>query len=137
MFIEFNYVRKYCGKNILEKFRSSYLIKHSASEFIVQYRWTRKIFWTGYNKDLEESDLYVTLKQNRTSYLGEIIANAWKKEIDSCAKRKNGSTPRLLKILLRYFGLPYLFIGIAEAVMELISRYPLISTKKSRKTDEL
>nr|XP_012224795.1 PREDICTED: probable multidrug resistance-associated protein lethal(2)03659 [Linepithema humile]XP_012224797.1 PREDICTED: probable multidrug resistance-associated protein lethal(2)03659 [Linepithema humile]XP_012224798.1 PREDICTED: probable multidrug resistance-associated protein lethal(2)03659 [Linepithema humile]XP_012224799.1 PREDICTED: probable multidrug resistance-associated protein lethal(2)03659 [Linepithema humile]XP_012224800.1 PREDICTED: probable multidrug resistance-associated prot len=89
---------------------------------LVTYWWTRKIFWTGYNKDLEESDLYVTLKQDRTSYLGEIIGNAWKKEVDSCAKKKNGSTPQLLRVLLRCFGIPFLLIGIGEAVMELFSR---------------
>ncbi|XP_067215777.1 probable multidrug resistance-associated protein lethal(2)03659 isoform X1 [Linepithema humile] len=89
---------------------------------LITFWWTRKIFWTGYNKDLEESDLYVTLKQDRTSYLGEIISNAWKKEVDSCAKKKNDSTPQLLRVLLRCFGIPFLLIGIAQAVMELFSR---------------
>ncbi|XP_011696221.1 PREDICTED: probable multidrug resistance-associated protein lethal(2)03659 [Wasmannia auropunctata] len=86
------------------------------------YRWTRKIFRTGYKKDLEETDLYATLTQDRTEYLGEVIGKAWEKEVESCAKKKNGSKPQLLRVLLRCFGKPLLLIGIAEAVMELFSR---------------
>lgn len=87
------------------------------------YRWTRKIFRTGYKRDLEETDLYATLTQDRTSNLGEIIGKAWEREVESCAKKKNGSKPQLLKVLLRCFGKPLLLIGIAEAIMELFSRY--------------
>lgn len=88
------------------------------------YRWTRKIFRTGYyKKDLEETDLYATLTQDRTSHLGEIIGKAWEKEVESCAKKKNGGKPQLLRVLLRCFGKPFLLIGVAFAVMELFSRY--------------
>lgn len=88
------------------------------------YRWTRKIFRTGYyKKDLEETDLYDTLTQDRTSHLSEMIAKAWEKEVESCAKKKNGSKPQLYKVLMRSFGKPFLLIGVAEAVMELFSRY--------------
>ncbi|KYM76972.1 hypothetical protein ALC53_12582 [Atta colombica] len=86
------------------------------------YRWTRKIFRAGYKKDLEETDLYATLTQDRTNNLGEIIDKAWEREVESCAKKKNDSKPQLLRVLLRCFGKPLLLIGIAEAVMELFSR---------------
>ncbi|KAL0112749.1 hypothetical protein PUN28_012191 [Cardiocondyla obscurior] len=89
---------------------------------ILTFWWTRKLFWTGYNKDLEETDLYATLKQDKTSYLGEIIIKAWEKEVESCGKKKNGRKPSLLKVLLRCFQKPFLLIGIAEAFMELFSR---------------
>lgn len=87
------------------------------------YRWTRKIFRTGYKKDLEETDLYATLTQDRMSYLGEIIIKAWEKEVESCNKKKNGCKPQLLRVLFRCFGKPFILIGIAFAVMELFSRY--------------
>ncbi|KYN37378.1 hypothetical protein ALC56_08282 [Trachymyrmex septentrionalis] len=89
---------------------------------ILTFWWTRKIFRTGYKKDLEETDLYATLTQDRTNNLGEIIAKAWEREVESCAKKKNGSKPQLLRVLLRSFGKPLLLIGIAEAIMELFSR---------------
>ncbi|KYN18976.1 hypothetical protein ALC57_08649 [Trachymyrmex cornetzi] len=85
-------------------------------------KWTQKIFRTGYKKDLEETDLYATLTQDKTNNLGEIIGKAWEREVESCAKKKNGSKPQLLRVLLRCFGKPLLLIGIAEAVMELFSR---------------
>ncbi|KYN01924.1 hypothetical protein ALC62_07226 [Cyphomyrmex costatus] len=89
---------------------------------LLTFWWTRKIFRTGYKKDLEESDLYATLTQDRTNNLGEIIGKAWEREVELCAKKKNGSKPQLLRVLLRCFGKPLLLIGIAEAVMELFSR---------------
>ncbi|RLU27650.1 hypothetical protein DMN91_001454 [Ooceraea biroi] len=88
---------------------------------LLTYWWTRHIFRTGYRKELEETDIYATLIQDRTSYLGESIRKTWEKEIKSCTKRNNRSKP-LLKVLLRCFGKPYLLIGIAEGFMELFSR---------------
>ncbi|EFN85517.1 Probable multidrug resistance-associated protein lethal(2)03659 [Harpegnathos saltator] len=96
---------------------------------LLTYWWTRKIFRVGYKKELEETDLYATLTQDRTSYLGEIIAKAWEAEVESCARRnessnkkKNSFKPQLIRVLVRCFGKPYLLIGIAEAIMELFSR---------------
>jgi len=78
---------------------------------------------TGYKKDLEETDLYDTLTQDKTSNLGEIIGKIWEEEVESCANKKNGSKPQLLRVLLRCFRKQILVIGIAEAIMELISKY--------------
>ncbi|XP_011696223.1 PREDICTED: probable multidrug resistance-associated protein lethal(2)03659 isoform X2 [Wasmannia auropunctata] len=89
---------------------------------LLTFWWTRKIFRTGYKKDLEETDLYATLTQDRTDYLGEVIGKAWEREVESCAKKKNGSKPQLLRVLLRCFGKPLLLIGFAQAFMELFSR---------------
>lgn len=72
---------------------------------------------------MEETDLYATLTQDKTSHLGKIIGEAWEKEVESCAKKKNGCKPQLLRVLLRCFGIPFLLIGLAEAVMELFSKY--------------
>lgn len=72
---------------------------------------------------MEETDLYATLTQDRTSYLGETIGKAWEREVELCDKKKNDSKPQLLRVLLRCFGKPLLLIGIAQAVMELFSRY--------------
>jgi len=71
---------------------------------------------------LEETDLYDTLTQDKTSNLGEIIGKVWEEEVESCARKKNGK-PQLLRVLLRCFGKQLLLIGIAEAIMELISKY--------------
>lgn len=87
------------------------------------YRWTRKIFWTGYKKDLEETDLYTTLTQDRATHLGEIIGKAWEREVESCTKKKNGCKPQLFRVLLRCFGKPFFLIGIPQAIMELFSKY--------------
>ncbi|XP_036139278.1 probable multidrug resistance-associated protein lethal(2)03659 isoform X2 [Monomorium pharaonis] len=89
---------------------------------ILTFWWTRQIFRTGYKKDLEETDLYVTLTQDKTSKLGELIGKAWEIEVDSCVKKKDGTKPQLLRVLLHIFGKSLLLIGIAQGVMELFSR---------------
>lgn len=91
------------------------------------YRWTRKIFQIGYKKDLEEVDLYAILTQDKTGHLDKIINKAWEKKLESCTKKENGSKPQLLRVLIRCFGKPFLLIGLAEAIMELFSRYMVIS----------
>lgn len=72
---------------------------------------------------MEETDLYATLTQDRTSNLGKFISKAWEREVELCAKKKNGGKPQLLRVLLRCFGKPLLLIGIAQAIMELFSKY--------------
>ncbi|XP_011871334.1 PREDICTED: probable multidrug resistance-associated protein lethal(2)03659 [Vollenhovia emeryi] len=89
---------------------------------LLTFWWTRDIFRTGYKRDLEETDLYATLSQDRTSRLGERIGKAWEREVELCGKKKNGRKPQLLRVLLRCFGKPLLLIGVAEAIMELFSR---------------
>ncbi|XP_011164281.1 probable multidrug resistance-associated protein lethal(2)03659 [Solenopsis invicta] len=89
---------------------------------LLTFWWTQKLFRIGYKKDLEETDLYATLTQDRTSELGEIISKEWEREVESCDMKKNGSKPQLLRVLLRIFAKPLLLIGVAEAVMELFSR---------------
>jgi len=92
---------------------------------MIIYRWTRSIFETGYRKELEETDIYATLIQDRTSYLTETMDKTWKREIESCTKKEDDSKLHyyhLLKALLRCFGKPLLLIGIAEGFMELFSR---------------
>ncbi|XP_071558724.1 probable multidrug resistance-associated protein lethal(2)03659 [Temnothorax nylanderi] len=115
---------------------------------LLTFWWTRRIFRTGYyKKDLEETDLYATLTQDRTNHLGQVIGKAWEKEVESCAKKKNGRKPQLLRVLLRCFGKTLLLIGIAEAIMELFSRMyqPLLlanllryfASEKKEWTDEV
>ncbi|XP_072760244.1 probable multidrug resistance-associated protein lethal(2)03659 isoform X3 [Anoplolepis gracilipes] len=89
---------------------------------LLTFWWTRKIFQTGYKKDLEETDLYATLTQDRTNHLGKVIGKAWEKEIELGAKKESGSKSQLLRTLLRCFRKPFLIIGLAEAIMELFSR---------------
>ncbi|XP_020287793.1 probable multidrug resistance-associated protein lethal(2)03659 [Pseudomyrmex gracilis] len=89
---------------------------------LLTYWWTHKIFSVGYKKDLEENDLYTTLTQDRTSYLGEFVSKAWEEEIESCVKKKNGAKPRLVRVLLRCFGKEIMLAGLAEAFMELFSK---------------
>ncbi|XP_012538805.1 probable multidrug resistance-associated protein lethal(2)03659 [Monomorium pharaonis] len=89
---------------------------------LLLFWWTQNIFRTGYKKDLEETDLYATLTQDKTSNLGTLIGKAWKAEEESCAKKKNGSKPLLLKVLLCMFIKPIIIIGVALAIMELFSR---------------
>lgn len=87
------------------------------------YRWIQKIFRLGYQKDLEETDLYATLTEDKTSNLDEIIEKAWEREVKSCAEKNDDSKPQLFRVLFRCFGKQFIIIGLAQAFMELFSRY--------------
>ena len=95
--------------------------------------WILRIFWVGYRRDLEVTDLYTPLKEHTSGILGVKIAKAWEKECEAYQHRleqvaKSGSQkkvkePSLLKILIECFGFQTLLYGIFMAVMDILLRY--------------
>ncbi|KAG8042341.1 hypothetical protein G9C98_004975 [Cotesia typhae] len=104
------------------------------------FSWVLKIFWKGYKRDLEVSDLHRPLKEHKSSILGDKLAAAWdsevrdynknvksKKEPDISlggvkAKHKKGKTPSLKRALIKVFGARIALYGVALAIMELVLR---------------
>ncbi|XP_021915794.1 multidrug resistance-associated protein 4-like isoform X2 [Zootermopsis nevadensis] len=52
------------------------------------FLWTRSIFSKGYKKDLEESDLYTILEEDRTDFLGGKLEATWNNELKISEKKK-------------------------------------------------
>ncbi|XP_014296337.1 probable multidrug resistance-associated protein lethal(2)03659 [Microplitis demolitor] len=104
------------------------------------FSWVLKIFWEGYKRDLEITDLHRPLKEHKSSILGDKLAAAWdtevqqyngnvksKKEPDRSfstakVKHKKGKTPSLQRALIKVFGARIALYGVALAIMELVLR---------------
>ncbi|KAL6254639.1 hypothetical protein P5V15_013946 [Pogonomyrmex californicus] len=94
--------------------------------------WILRIFWVGYRRDLEVTDLYTPLKEHTSGILGVKIAKAWEEECEAYRDRlgknaRSGSQkkvrgPSLLRVLVRCFGFTTLLYGLFMAVMEILLR---------------
>jgi len=106
-------------------------IKRVCFAFLLR-SWILRIFWVGYRRDLEVTDLFTPLKEHTSGILGVKIAKAWEEEceayqcrLEQVAKsgsQKNVKKPSLLRILIRCFGFKILLYGIFMAVMEILLR---------------
>lgn len=94
-------------------------------------RYTARLFWTGYRRDLNVNDLYEPLKEHSSHRLGERIAALWEEECqrvkrkNELCKRKNSKhnyDPSLLRVLLRLFGVKLMLYGICLVLTEILLR---------------
>lgn len=92
-------------------------------------RWIFKLFVTGYKKELEESDLYSPLREDKSSYLGQRIVKNWDIELKRWEKKKDGSKPSLFRVLYKCFGKIVMNTGIALFVLEFVIRYDCRNTR--------
>ncbi|XP_012058527.1 PREDICTED: LOW QUALITY PROTEIN: probable multidrug resistance-associated protein lethal(2)03659 [Atta cephalotes] len=99
---------------------------------ILTFSWILRIFWVGYRRDLEVTDLYTPLKEHTSGILGVKIAKAWEEECEAYQRRleqiaKSGSQkkvkePSLMRVLIKCFGFQTLLYGIFMAVMDILLR---------------
>ncbi|KAL0104934.1 hypothetical protein PUN28_016527 [Cardiocondyla obscurior] len=99
---------------------------------ILTFSWVLRIFWVGYRRDLEVTDLYTPLKEHTSGILGIKLSKAWDKECEAYQRRLEESTksgsqkkvkePSLMNVLIKCFGLKTLLYGIFMAVMEILLR---------------
>ncbi|KRT78583.1 ABC transporter ATP-binding protein, partial [Oryctes borbonicus] len=87
---------------------------------IITFLYTLPTFWNGFKRDLEEKDLYETLNEHKSSYLGDKIELAWRKE-EERAKRLQ-KPPSLRRVLIKVFGFEFMFYGIVLAFTEFAIR---------------
>ncbi|XP_074025677.1 probable multidrug resistance-associated protein lethal(2)03659 isoform X3 [Leptinotarsa decemlineata] len=80
--------------------------------------YTIPTFIQGFKRDLEEADLTETLTEHKSSILGNKMEMYWKAEEERAAKKKK--KPSLQRVLIKVFGLEFLFYGIVLALSELI-----------------
>lgn len=78
------------------------------------------LFWKGYKRDLEVTDLTDALKEHKSNRLGDKLQAAWKREEEK-AKNSNRK-PSLGRVLSRVFGLEFMFYGLVLAFAEFAVR---------------
>lgn len=79
------------------------------------YCWLNPIFKKGYKKELEVQDLYDVPDEDRSEKLGDRLEKEWRKELSQI---KPGEKPKLLKALLRCFGMRFIFAGLLAFIEE-------------------
>lgn len=73
-------------------------------------------FVKGFRKTLNEEDLFETLHDQKSNYLGDLLEEAWEKE-------KIKSEPSLWRALWKVFGLNFISLGLLATSVELIFKY--------------
>ncbi|XP_011505353.1 PREDICTED: probable multidrug resistance-associated protein lethal(2)03659 [Ceratosolen solmsi marchali] len=104
---------------------------------VLTFSYILRLFWVGYNRDLDIQDLYEPLNEHTSNKLGEKIAKLWEEECQSVnakqlSKQKGDISidgndsikgqPSLLRVLLRCFGAKIMLYGLLLAVMEILLR---------------
>lgn len=78
--------------------------------------YTLPIFIKGKKKNLEPSDLYRALDEDKSSTLGDRMEIAWHKEVEKQASR--GKDPSLLRATLKVFGWNIIKLGLIQLCIE-------------------
>ncbi|KAG5331515.1 MRP4 protein, partial [Acromyrmex charruanus] len=100
--------------------------KENANVFsVLFFWWMRELFMTGSKRDLEESDIYRPIKEDKSQKITDHLEKYWNRELDKLknleytlgkdgqkVSLKKNVRPRLYKAIFKVFWLPYMIIGI-------------------------
>lgn len=75
------------------------------------------IFFKGYSREYEESDLFQTLKEHKSDTLGDQFERIWLEEVEYASKKNK--KPSLLKVIAKRFGLVLFGYAVIAAILEL------------------
>ncbi|XP_048519317.1 probable multidrug resistance-associated protein lethal(2)03659 [Dendroctonus ponderosae] len=84
----------------------------------VTFWYTIPTFLRGLKGDLNESDLPETLSEHKSANLGNLMERYWQEEELRAAGKK--APPSLLRVLIRAFGLEFMFYGVVLFISESI-----------------
>ncbi|KAH8355857.1 hypothetical protein KR200_006141 [Drosophila serrata] len=80
---------------------------------ILSFWYTIPIFIKGLRHTLDSKDLYKTMKEHKSEYLGNKLYASWELELVG-----SGENPSLMRALLRVFGLQFGFFGLVLLIAE-------------------
>uniref|UniRef100_A0A8C7JIE4 Multidrug resistance-associated protein 4 n=1 Tax=Oncorhynchus kisutch TaxID=8019 RepID=A0A8C7JIE4_ONCKI len=92
--------------------------KGKLSQNGVEDTWLNPLFRIGYNRRLEEHDMYKVLPEDGSERLGEDLQWYWDQEVQWAAKDLR--TPRLTRVLIACYWRSYSVIGIFTLIEEII-----------------
>ncbi|KAH8258985.1 hypothetical protein KR038_000986, partial [Drosophila bunnanda] len=75
--------------------------------------YTMPIFIKGVKNTLDSKDLYKTMKEHKSEYLGNKLYSSWERELE-----RSGGNPSLMRALLRVFGWQFGFFGLVLFLAE-------------------
>lgn len=81
------------------------------------YLWIRDLFKINLNHGFNENDLYLPLKSHECDKLSKKYEILWNDEL------RNNKNPSLMKILVRGFGRPVIFFGLAVSIIDSTAKY--------------
>jgi hypothetical protein len=78
-------------------------------------------FGLGSKRDLDMTDLYQTLPNDKSKSLGDAMATTWQKELST-------NKPSLRRTIVRQFGAYYMLVGMLAFVEECFTRWKQLAT---------
>lgn len=84
------------------------------------FSWILGLFFVGYKRELEVTDLYSPLNEHKSSILGDRFQKAWNAESEKASKKKRD--PSLLRVILSVFGMDIVLNGLILCFLEIFIR---------------
>ncbi|CAH1736108.1 unnamed protein product [Aphis gossypii] len=85
---------------------------------IITHSWISKLLKIGRLRDLNETDLYTTLDDQKSSPLGDKLEKIWRSELAKSSSMNRN--PNLLRALIRMFGAKFILYGFLFCIIEII-----------------
>ncbi|KAE9539937.1 hypothetical protein AGLY_005189 [Aphis glycines] len=85
---------------------------------IITHSWILNLLKIGRLRDLNETDLYTTLDDQKSSTLGDKLEKIWRSELANASSMNRN--PNLLRALIRMFGAKFILYGLLLCIMEII-----------------
>ncbi|KAF0769463.1 multidrug resistance-associated protein 4-like isoform X1, partial [Aphis craccivora] len=94
-------------------------MSNSGSNFSVgQRHWISNLLKIGRLRDLNETDLYTTLDDQKSSLLADKLEKIWRSELANASSMNRN--PNLLRALIRMFGAKFILYGFLFCIIEII-----------------
>ncbi|XP_050060625.1 probable multidrug resistance-associated protein lethal(2)03659 isoform X2 [Aphis gossypii] len=85
---------------------------------IITHSWISNLLKLGRLRDLNETDLYTTLDDQKSSPLGDKLEKIWRSELANASSMNRN--PKLLRPLIRMFGAKFILYGFLYFIIEII-----------------
>ncbi|XP_026807743.1 multidrug resistance-associated protein 4-like [Rhopalosiphum maidis] len=85
---------------------------------IITHSWISNLLKIGRLRDLNETDLFTTLDDQKSSTLGDKLEKIWRSELANAYSMNR--KPKLLRALLRMFGAKLMLYGLMFCITEII-----------------
>lgn len=86
----------------------------------LHFSWIFPVFRLARKPDYDQGDLFRPLKSHKADYLGDKLCKAWEDEV--ALKKLKNKQPSLLKVMMRVFGMEFIFLGLSLFCLEIFLR---------------
>lgn len=86
----------------------------------LSFSWIFPVFRLSRKPDYGQGDLFRPLKSHKADYLGDTLCKAWDDEV--AHKKSKNQQPNLLRVMMRVYGMEFLFLGLSLFCLEFFLR---------------